>query len=291
MSPVLRKLFGKDDKIERELTIEDLVTLERYEEAATRLKARVKSSPKDLHAHLKLAEVYVELRQLEKALDEYALVADSYAADGFYDKGMAILGKAAKLVPGDDNWPRRIELFRRQKRLEHRRRLAIEGLKANTTTGKTAGNSAVEFELLWNQIAKSHLVEALDGEQLKNLFSAMEMRPLVDDEVLGEEGKDSPLMYLIVNGVVSASAATQSGMVNIRNFTTGDIIGEAALLEQKPWPATYRVQTAGIAFALDRPGFEQVMIGNEDPRGFIATLRRQDNDRDVANLVVRMRNS
>jgi len=286
---VLRKLFGKGDKIEHELTIEDLVTLERYDDAAARLQMRVKEAPKDLHAHLKLAEVYVELRRLEKALDEYVYVAESYAADGFFDKAMAILGKAAKLVPGDDNLPRRIESFRRQKPLDLRRRLAIEGLKANTSTGKTAGNSAVEFELLWNQIAKSHLVEALSGEQLKNLFSVMEMRPLTANEILGAEGQINPLMFLVVNGVVAASAATDTGSVEVRTFTTGDIIGEAALLERKPWPATYTVQTAGIAFCLDRPGFEQVMVGNEDPRGFIATLRRQDNDRDVVRLVQRIR--
>jgi len=287
---VLKKLFGRDEKPERELTIEDLVTLERYDEAATRLRARIKSAPKDLHAHLKLAEVYVELRVLDKALDEYVFVADSYVADGFFDKGVALLGKARKLLPGDDMLPRRIEQYRRQKRLDRRRRLAIEGLAANTTTSKAAGNSAVELELLWNQITKSHLVEALTGSQLKRLFSAMEMRTLAVDDILGEAGTADARLYLVVNGVVEATARIDQEPVSIRTFTTGDIIGDVALLERKPWPATFRVKTAGIAFCLDRRGFEQVMVGNEDPRGFIATLRRQDNDRDVARTIAALRN-
>lgn len=285
---MLRKLFGKDDKKSRELTIEDLVTLERYEEAAGRLDARVKAQPKDLHAHLKLAEVNVELRNLAKAIDRYVYVADSYVSDGFFDKGIALLAKAAKLVPGDDTLPRRIEQYRRLKRLDRRRRLAIEGLKANTTTSKAAGNSAVELEVLWSQIVKSHLVEALSGEQLKNLFAVMEMMTVGRGLVLGEQGEQNPRMYLIVNGVVRASAKVGDESIMVREFTTGDIIGEVALLQQAPWPATYEVETRGTLFCLDRAGFEQVMLGNEDPRGFISTLRLQDHDRDVAATVAKL---
>lgn len=287
---MLKKLFGRKGKEgKQELPIEDLITLERYDEAALMLRARLKQNKKDLHAHLKLAEVYLELKELNKALDEFVFVADSHADDGFFDKGIALLGKAAKLAPGDDTLPKRIERYRRLKRLEHRRRLAIEGLRANaSTTGKVAGNEALEVELLWNKIAKSHLVDSLSGEQLKKLFSVMEMERIVAGQTLATRGGVEQSMLMVVAGEVAATAVIGGKPTTIRSFTTGDLIGDSALLERKPWPADYMVSLPGTVFRLDRKGFEQAMVGNEDPRGFISTLRQQGNDRNVATSIMRL---
>lgn len=290
------KIFGKKKRVasdntdQKELTIEDLITLERYEEAEEKLKVRLRLVPKDLYAHLKLAEVYLALKNLEKALVEYAFVADSYADDGFFDKGIALLGKAAKLAPGDDTLPKRIERYRRMKRLEARRRLVIEGLMANkTTVTSAAANRALEVEMLWNKIAKSHLVEQLEGELLKKLFSVMGMRHTKEGEVVAEEGGQHQMLYLVVNGEIEALAAVGNQHFNIRSFSTGDLIGESTLLERKPWPARYQVKEAGTVFELSREGLQQAMIGNDDPVGFLSVLRQQNNDRDVAANLHRLR--
>lgn len=281
---------GKKSESDKELSVEDLVTLERYDEAEEMLKARLKVAPKDLYAHLKLAEVYVALKNANKALDEYTFVADSYAEDGFFDKGIALLGKAARISPADDIIPRRIERYQRMKRLEHRRRLAIEGLLANETArvGKSAGNTSLEVELLWNKIAKSHLVEQLEGELLKRLFSAMDMVRWKQGAEVAERGSDQQVMYLLVDGVVEASATIGGKPVGVRSFSTGDLIGDSALLERKPWPATYKVLQAATGFKLGREGLEKVMVGNADPVGFLSALRLQHNDRDVAVAVQKL---
>lgn len=283
------KIFGKkkraasDDTDKKALTLEDLITLERYEEAEGMLRARLKLVPKDLHAHLKLAEVYLGLKKLDKALAEYAFVADSYADDGFFDKGIALLGKAAKLAPGDDTLPRRINQYRHMKRLEERRRLVIEGLLANkTTVVGAAANRALEVEMLWNNIAKSHLVEQLEGEKLKKLFSVMGMRRTQEGEVVAEEGGKHHMLYLVVNGEIEALATVGSQHLHIRSFGTGAVIGESTLLERKPWPARYQVKEAGTVFELTREGLQQAMVGNDDPVGFLSVLRQQNNDRDAA---------
>jgi tetratricopeptide (TPR) repeat protein len=290
------KIFGKkraaaaDNTDQKELTIEDLVTLERYEEAAVKLKARLKVVPKDLHAHLKLAEVYLGLKNLDKALAEYTFVADSFADDGFFDKGIALLGKAAKLAPGDDTLPKRIERYKRVKRLEERRRLVIEGLMANkSTVVAAAANRALEVEMMWPSIARSHLVEQLEGEKLKKLFSVMGMRRTKEGEVVAEEGSSHQMLYLVVNGEIEALAAVGSQHFNIRSFSTGDVIGESTLLERKPWPARYQVKESGTVFELSREGLQQAMIGNDDPVGFLSVLRQQNNDRDVAANLHRLR--
>lgn len=292
------KIFGSKKKAaspgegQKELTIEDLITLERYEEAEEKLRERLKLVPKDLYSHLKLAEVHLARKNLEKALIEYAFVADSYADDGFFDKGIALLSKAAKLAPGDDTLPRRIERYKRMKRLEDRRRLAIEGLLANKTTAKSAAaNRTLEVEMLWNNIAKSHLVEQLEGEKLKKLFSVMEMRHVKAEEIMAEAGSKEQRLYLVVTGEVEALAQVGTQQYNIRSFSTGDVIGESTLLERKPWPALYKVKEAGTVFQLSREGLQQAMVGNDDPVGFLSVLRQQNNDRDVAANLHRLRAS
>ncbi len=287
---MLKKLFGKGaPEKKRELTIEDLITLERYEDAADRLEARIKTSRKDLHSHLKLAEVYLGLKDVKKALGEYVFVADSQAEDGFFDKGIALLSKAVRLAPGDDTLPRRIAIYRRKKRLEHRRRLAIEGLRSNSSAGAlAAGDSVLAVEMLWNKIAKSHLVEQLAGEQLKRLFAAMELLQLPRGEILAEQGDSHSMMFLVVDGMVDAEVEMAGKFTNVRSFSTGDLIGESALIERKTWPARYQATTPVTVFRLGRRGLQQSMVGAEDPRGFLGVLRKQQNDRDVAVSIQRL---
>ena len=292
----LKKMFGrkknKPDGDEKELTIEDLVTLERYEEAEEKLKERLKNFPKDLHAHLRLADVYVSLKNVGKALDEYVFVADSHAEDGFFDKGIALLSKAAKLAPGDDMLPRRIEKYKRLKMLEKRRQFAVKGLMANKTTGaSTAANSAIQVEILWNKIVKSHLVEQLPAQNLEKLFSVMEMCKTETGEVLADDGSPLQVMYLVVDGVVEAGAEVNGQRTNVRSFTSGDLIGDSALLEKKSWPAEYKVTEPGTVFRLDREGLAEVMAGNEDPVRFLSALRQQQNDRSVAAALLKLRAS
>src|SRR5688572_24991521 len=105
----------KPAKKEENYTIDDLIVLERYEEAVEHLKSKIKLNPNDLHMHLKLAEAYIGLKQYDRAVDEFGYVAEEYAQDGFYEKGIALLSKAQKLAPMDQSLRYRIERIQREK--------------------------------------------------------------------------------------------------------------------------------------------------------------------------------
>jgi hypothetical protein len=274
---------------EQDYTIDDLVVLERYDEAADRLKMKLKVNPQDLHSHLKLAEVYAQLRQFDKAVDEFGFVAEEYAQDGFYDKGVALLSKAQKLAPLDQSLRFRIEKIQREKGMEHVRALALEGLRH--AGGSQAGTSAVELKKLWHNLATSSVVQQLPGEQIKRLFSSMQLLRFDTGAVIAEEAEREPFLLLIVIGLVEAVTAESGREMTLRSFTSGDIIGEAALLERGAWPARYRVGEAATALKLNRDGLEQALVGNPDPRGFLEVLRGQHNDRDLAASLRRLRSS
>lgn len=272
---------------EQEYTIDDLIVLERYEEAAERLRAKIKINPQDLHSHLKLAEVFAQLRQFDKAVDEFGFVADEYAQDGFYDKGIALLSKAQKLAPLDQSLRFRIERIQREKSMEQVRGVAIEGLRQ--AGGTQAGTSALELKRLWHHLVSSSVVQHLPGEQLKRLFSAMKLERLETGTLLAQEGSREGFLLLIVTGVIEAVVHDNGRETMIRSFTSGDIIGEAALLERGAWPASYRVAEPGSALRLGREGLEQSLVGNPDPRGFLEVLREQHNDRDIGATLRRLR--
>ena len=287
----LKGWFGGKQKAPQELSIDDLTVLERYEEAEVRLLAKLKGSPNDLHSHLKLAEVYTQLKRYDKAVDEFDFVAEEYAGDGFYDKGIALLSKAMKLAPLDQSLRHKVEKFQREKSMELVRSLALEGLRA--AGGQHAGTSALELQRLWHNLANSTVVQHLTGEQLKHLFSSMQLVHFETREVIAEEGSREAFLLLLVRGVLETYVANVAGgrEMTLRSFTSGDIVGEAALLERGAWPACYRANEPTMALRLTREGFEQTLVGNSDPRGLIEVLREQHNDRDVAATLRRLRAS
>jgi hypothetical protein len=240
--------------------------------------------------HLKLAEVYAGLKQYDKAVDEFGFVAEEYAQDGFYEKGVALLSKAQKLAPMDQSLRFRIERIQRERSMEHVRAIAIEGLRE--AGGQQAGTSAVELKRLWHHLATSTLVQHLSGDQLKRLFSAMELTRLEANTAIAEEGSRDQFLLLLVTGVVEAFYQDAAGKeMTIKTFTSGDILGEGPLLERTAWPAGYRVSEPGTALKLTREGLEKTLVGNPDPRQFLEVLREQHNDRDLAATLRRLRNS
>lgn len=286
---MFKKLFKGDKELppDEAGTIEDLIVLERYGEAVDRLKARLRSQPDDLHAHLRLAEAYTGLEDRARAVDEYVFVAEEYAQDGFYDRGLALLAKARRLAPLDESLGDKIERFRLAKTSERTRMMVIEGLRQSGTGGAT---TALLVERLWHHVVASPLARNLRPEILRRLVSAMELQSFPPDSpVAAAESEDDRLLFLL-DGVVRAYMPGRSddGGV-VRDFGPGDVIGESVLLERRPWPADYRTETGAKALALRRDGLEKTLVGNPDPRGFLTALRMQHNDRGVARTLHELR--
>jgi hypothetical protein len=271
----------------QDYSIDDLIVLERYEEAEEKLRARLKANPADLHSHLKLADVYTSQRRFDKAVEEYVYAAEEYAQDGFHDKGLALLSRAAKLAPLDTTLGAKAARLQRDKDMERTRELALEGLRA--AGGTQAGGSALEIQRLWRHLAQGALVQKLSGESLKRLFAAMELRHYEPGEALAAEGSAEPFLLLILQGEVEVSTRVGERTTAVRSFGSGDLIGDGVLLERGAWPADYRVAEAVTALRLAREGLERCLLGNPDPRGFLAVLREQRHDRAVAESVRRLR--
>jgi hypothetical protein len=289
-SVVIKRIFGGGGGVAKppeELDIDDLIVLERYGEAEDRLKARTKANPNDLHAHLRLADVYFATGQTEKAVEQFVFVAGEYGDDGFHDKGLALLTKAIKMVPGDPQLQQQLRELEEKKSLEHRRTLAIDGFlqSADRSAAGQGTNALLEAQQLWLHLVETQLVKKLNGDQLKRLFSATQITYVRPRNVLVETGEVRECLYVVARGALEAVIEADAGLHSARAFGVGDVIGDAAFFERKPWVATYRATENTTVLALDKAGLEQALLGNPDPRALLEALREQRQDREVAKVV------
>ena len=288
---MIKKLFGKrEGSAEQQYTIDDLIVLERYPEAEQRILEELKLRGHDLNLHLKLADVYVGQRNVQKAVEEYVWVADKYATDGFHDRGIAVLTKARRLNPMDDTLPARIERLEVARKLEHSRTGAqdsfLHGLHAQESS---SGTAVMEFQTIWRNLTKTRLLRELSGDQLKLLFQGVVGVYLNSGQTIAERGSREEALFVVVSGDVVASVVDPAGAtVEVRSFATGQVFGESTLFERKPWPATYKTKSKTTLLRLTQPGLQICLTGNPDPRGFLDILRREQNDREVGQLVARM---
>lgn len=281
----LKSWFGGGGarETERELSLEDLVVLERYEEAEARLKLRLKDEPDDLHSHLKLAEVYTALKRGGDAVDEYVFVAEEYARDGFYDKGLALLAKAQRLQPANEDLRLKIDAFQQVKGLDHKRSQALDGLKQNPSATAGAG---LELQRVWPYIARNPFIERMTPEQIRRLFSVVDPRRFEPGDLVAAGGSAGEELYLVGRGEIETRVRTGDDAIELRKLGPGDLFGESVLFERRLWPAEFRVGSEwALLYRLSRAGLEKGMIGESDPRRFLDALRAQGLDRTIADSV------
>ena len=287
---MIKKFFGKKESSpEQQYTIDDLIVLEKYADAEQRIQADLKFRPNDLNLHLKLADVYVGLRNIARAIEEYGWVADKYASDGFHDRAIAVLLKARRLNPMDDTLPARIERLENSRKLEHSRTGALEGFLHGVHAKSGGGTAVMEFQNIWRALLKTRLLRELSSDQLKLLFQGVSVVYVEPGQTVMDRGSRDEALFVVVSGDVVASVLDAKGApVDVRTFGAGQLIGEGSLFEHRAWPAGYKARTKVTLLRLDGAGLETCLKGNPDPRGFLDVLRREQADREVSQIVARL---
>jgi tetratricopeptide (TPR) repeat protein len=271
------------------ISVDDLIIMQRYDEAEQILKGKLRRNSNDLPSRLKMAELQAKTHRAEQAVEGFILVAERYAADGFYDKAFALMSKAAKLAPADEKLPLKLQKLERTRQLERRLSAVLRALgKQEGQVGHSATTSYLELRRVWGELSVSHLIDRLDDDQLGHLLKGMSLERFGPNRVLADAGQSREELYLITRGGVEAVMTLPNGETTVlRGFEPGDVIGERALLERQPWPATYRTIDSSVMLMLDRKSLAEVLEGNPDPRGLLDALREQQLDRDVAAKVMK----
>ncbi|MCP4204914.1 MAG: cyclic nucleotide-binding domain-containing protein [bacterium] len=282
MTSAAGKASSRSSASDEDLSIDDLITLERYDEALVRLKNRVSKNKGDYRSRIRLADLYLKTSKPTEAIEEYLSVADRYTAEGFFDKGYALVAKLARMIPHEEKLQAKMAAIQRAKKLEHRRQVIVGAL------GTVAW--AVEIRQHWSDLIQGPLVEVLSRDQLKRVFPLFQIQRLQEGDVLVERGASRETLFVILTGELAAEVELATGnATDLRTFRGGDLVGERALLKRMPWPATYRAKVATKVLGLSREGLEKSLLGEEDPRGFLNALRMQELDAEVADSVSKLK--
>ena len=277
---------GKKKEPEK-VHVDDLIILERWDEAEQMLKARLKKSSRDLQAHIKLAKIYESTRRRREAVEEYSHVADRYAADGYFDKAVATLAKASKMAPQEGKLiikRRAVERLR-----DNERRLTAIMRSLSSTEGQVDSattTSYLELRRVWGELAVSDLMDQLDNEQLSRLLKVMELERLGKGQVIVHAGEQHEQLIMVTRGKVDVEIVLPNGQdIAIRSLEPGDVAGDQALLGHVAWAATYRAVEPVVLLKLSRMGLESALKGNPDPISLLNALRAQRLDAEVAAAI------
>jgi tetratricopeptide (TPR) repeat protein len=272
---MIKSWFKRDG---RELTVDELIVLERYDEAESRLRAQLRRNTEDAHTRAKLAEVLSALGRSPEAVAEYTYVAELYRDDGFYDKSAAMLLRAIKLDPKSEELRLQLTKVEREKSSARNRQQALDALRLAAAARGSVELHFVELQYLWAQLAETALFSDLPAEQIPFLLKHLRILRLPPHELLKERGDQAPALIIVASGAVETRVLKGERKINISSHGAGDVIGESSLFELKPWPAdTLTIEPATI-LELTREGLEAALAGNPNPRGLIDALRRQEND-------------
>ena len=285
----IKKWIGRwtRSKSAEPVLVDDLIILERWDEAESLLKDKLRKNSRDLQSRLKLAELFERTSRPREAVEEYSYVADRYTTDGYFDKAIAMLTKASKLNPSEANWQLKLQRVRRARKLEQRLTTVMRSLSSlEGPVGASATTSYLELRRVWSELAVSDLIDRLDNDQLGRLLKVMELVKIGRGKAIVEKGQQLDELYLLTRGKVDAELELPNGETTVlRSLEPGDVVGDQALLERHPWSATYRATEPVVILKLDRPALESAIQGNPDPRGLLDALREQRLDSDIAAAV------
>lgn len=284
-------LQGKLEAPSEDLTADELMALDRHEEAKQMLLARLKLNAKDLHAHLKLAEAYRNLGDADSCRQEYLHVAGAYAEDGFYDRARAVLTKLSRVFPGQIDVETKMAALQRAKNLDYSRNKARAGLLSHSRLDDVrTGVMAVEFEQIWTELSRTSLVDQISSQDFTRLFESVRIRKLPTDQVVVEQGPEDRALFIVVKGSLDARAADKNGhLITLRSFGPGEIVGDTVLFKHYPWPAQYHCDKESTLLELDGDGVAFLIEGESDSGRLLDVLRGQGNDEIVRRAVAHLK--
>jgi tetratricopeptide (TPR) repeat protein len=277
---------GKD-KPDETPSIEDLITLGRLDEAREELLQRLRANPRDHHSKVKLGDVQAAQKSPEKALHTYLGAAEDYAEDGFYDKAVALLARLQKELPPSsvvDEAFVRLDAVRQR---EGRRETVVDALTTRDRLDRALG--VVEAQQLWPGLAEMALVRELASPDLRRLFLAFALLELDPNEVVARQDERLERLFVVARGALTAECLGVLGQTHrVGRFAPGSMVGERALLEHRPWSATYHGRGRALLLVLDPERLALALDGSANPRGLLESLRQQGNDLAVAEAARRL---
>ncbi len=99
----------------------------------------------------------------------------------------------------------------------------------------------------------------LPAARLEAIARQLVTVPVAAGEVVIRQGDPADRFYLVSEGTLRVTQATDDGEVELRELGPGDVFGEIGLLRRVPRTASVTTTTPGVLLALDGPAFAELV--------------------------------
>jgi hypothetical protein len=270
-------------------SIDELIVLERFDDAQEVLLKRIRLSPRDFAARVKLGDVLAAAGLGDQAVRTYIQAVEKYSADGFFDKALAVLVRVQKDMPDEPRIEGALRRVHQARDREKRRHIVVESL-SREELGELKLN-VVQGRQAWNALSQTGLTDALTGDDLGRFVGGASIVWLERGDALTSVGAEDVRLFVVLEGEVEAWLEHRETRHPLGFYKPGQILGDRALFEEEPWLANYRARRPTRLLALDREGLEHALAGCSNPRGLLDSLRKQANDRHVSAAVYQIRHA
>lgn len=150
-------------------------------------------------------------------------------------------------------------------------------LKEESKIHITENNS--QFAVEPEQLHKVPLFLKAYKEELTFLANSLKLERYEKDQLIASEGEAANKLYIIAKGTVEASTIGNRGeKLQLAIMSTGEYFGEYALLENKPYSATYTALSPCSVLTLDKKNFENLLNQSPELKNSLDKVLQNRND-------------
>lgn len=198
-----------------------------YKKAIKVIISKLKNSPNDLNLKLKLAECYEKTKDIENAVQIYLDSANEYQISGEKEKSYALLKKAEKIAPDNEEVKKRLESLETKKEAES---FSFD-IEVDSSSEKELSEQQKEIKELLRPIFP------VGENPLSKICEGFQVIYLKDKETLIREGDSGNSIYIVIDGKIKVFSS-DFGEEPLKIMTKGDVIGEVSFLKGVPRTAT-----------------------------------------------------
>lgn len=115
------------------------------------------------------------------------------------------------------------------------------------------------------------MFEGLSPDDLEKIAEIAEEQLFMDQALLCREGDPGRTLFIIASGVVEVLKETGSGVQILASRSTGDFVGEMAIIESAPRSASLKARGGVRALVIDGDAINAIML--DRPQVAVAMLR------------------
>ncbi len=220
-------------------------------------------NPDNVHALLRLADIYVRKKKTVKALEIYKSAADKLVQLGKTHGANAIYKLIYKI---DNNWGNIGEIINRSSEV------------ATKTDFK-------EFRLedIKNFVKKVELFTGLNDKEIESICSNMNIKKCLPGDVIIKQGEEGDSIFIILQGSVRVYFDDEIGkVVELAYLTQGDFFGEMGFLGNKKRRASVASVDESVLLEITKAKIDELIVSYPEIN---TTLLRYYHER-VLDLII-----